>query len=356
MGNITYKCPTCGGDMGFDAQSQNWKCLYCDDIFTLEELNAKGRNTVDEQKIEKHTELSEDEKAAAVSTDGTVGKDLVQYTCSHCGAEIVTDRATSASICAFCGNPIIMSEQVVGDFAPQYVIPFKIDKSSVMESFRKFSKKPLTPKDFDPDRIVEKMQGIYIPFWLYSGTLDARICCDAEIKRVRRTSDYIYTDHLHYNVVRAGSLSFEKVPADASSKTDDAAMDSIEPYDFADIKPFNIGYLAGYLAERYDQDMLACRSRAEERIINTGKDELLKTCSYDSISVNDYQHNIEFSEAEYALMPTWLLYTKYKDKDYLFAMNGQTGKFIGNPPIDHAKLALYSGIPALLILLLFLLF
>lgn len=355
MANITYKCLICGGDLGFDAASQSWKCIYCDSVFTLEQLNEAGYNTIDEEKIETHRELDEDEKAVAVSDDGTIGKDLVQYKCSHCGAELITDRATAATICAYCGNPVIMSEQVVGNFAPKYVIPFKIDKSKVMEEFKKFSKKPLTPKDFDASNIVEKMQGIYIPFWLYSGTLSGRIKCDGINKKKHRQGDYEIIESMHYDVIRAGTINFENVPVDASSKTDDAAMDSIEPYDFNELKPFNIGYLAGYLAERYDEDDSVCRPRAEERMINSGQDELLKTCHYDNVHTLGYDHELDITSCEYALMPTWLLYTKYKDKDYLFAMNGQTGKFIGNLPIDRMKLLLYSGLTALITFLLFVL-
>ncbi len=356
MGNIIYKCLTCGGDLQFSAETQNWQCKYCDDVFTLEQLNEAGRNSVDEQKIDKHVEL-EGDKNQYQSTDGTVGKDLVQYRCSHCGAEIITDRATAATICVYCSNPIIMTEQVIGDFSPEYVVPFKIDKSKVMDSFKAFSKKPLTPKDFDCEKVVDKIQGVYIPFWLYSGTLTGSIRADGITKSSYTRGDYRITESRHHDVFRDGFLSFEKVPVDASNKTDDAAMDSIEPYNFEEMVPFNVGYLAGYLAERYDVDKDTCLKRADERIVNTGKDELLKTCQYDDIELKSYNHELDIQKAEYALMPTWLLYTKYKDKDYFFAMNGQTGKFIGNLPVDYLKLVLYSGVPSILlfIILLFIL-
>lgn len=82
--------------------------------------------------------------------------------------------------------------------------------------------------------------------------------------------------------------------------------------------------------------------RAKERIENTTRDELRKTCNYDSVDIRDYTKHTEIMDTKYAMLPTWLLYTTYKDKPYFFAMNGQTGKFIGNLPIDKAKLALYS--------------
>ena len=49
--------------------------------------------------------------------------------------------------------------------------------------------------------------------------------------------------------------------------------------------------------------------------------------------------------AKYALYPVWLLNTSYKGEKYTFAMNGQTGKFIGNLPVDNGKLAaLFAGL------------
>ena len=52
---------------------------------------------------------------------------------------------------------------------------------------------------------------------------------------------------------------------------------------------------------------------------------------------------LENGTVKYALLPVWLLNTTWKGKQYIFAMNGQTGKLIGDLPIDKAKLALYCG-------------
>ena len=42
------------------------------------------------------------------------------------------------------------------------------------------------------------------------------------------------------------------------------------------------------------------------------------------------------TEARYldALFPVWLLSTSWRGENYLFAMNGQTGKFVGDLPVD----------------------
>lgn len=339
--NISYKCPTCGAELFWSASKNCFECEYCEESFTLEQLQASGQTgDIDEQKAEKHQEVEEGEYNE--SSDGTVGKDLVKYTCSHCGAEIITDRATAATICVYCGNAVIMSEQVINDFKPDYVIPFKVEKKKVMEAFKKFAKKPLTPKAFDCDKVVDKMQGVYIPFWLYSGKCRGNIVGEGINKRKWRSGNYEYTERKYYHVARDGTLAFEKVPVDASSKTDNDAMDSIEPFDYGELKPFTTAYLSGFLAERFDEDSKVCYPRAELRIANSTKDALVDSCKYDDVNVKSYKKDIDIKDTEYALLPTWLLYTTYEDKKYFFAMNGQTGKFIGNLPIDTVKLVVYS--------------
>ena len=343
MANISYKCPTCGAEIFWSAEKGCFDCKYCGDSFTIEQMKEAGAivdQEIDENKAEKHEEIVEGEYTE--SNDGTVGSDLVKYTCSHCGAEIITDRSTAATICVYCGNAVIMSEQIIKGFAPDYVIPFKIQKDKVMDAFKKFSKKPLTPNDFDCDKVLEKMQGVYIPFWLYSGKCNGVMSGEGINERSWTSGNYRYTEKKYYDVMRDGTVAFQKVPVDASSKTEDDAMDSIEPYDFKEMVDFTPAYLSGFLAERYDEDSAKCFPRAKERIENTTLDELIKSCSYDRVEVKNYNHETVIDETKYAMLPTWLLYTTYKDKKYFFAMNGQTGKFIGNLPISKAKLIIYS--------------
>ncbi len=347
MANISYKCPTCGAEIFWDASAGKFLCKYCGDEFTMADMEASGQavSAVDSQHVEHHEEIVNNEYTS--STDGTVGSNLVKYKCSYCGSEIITDRATAATVCVYCGNAVVMGEQLINDFAPDYVIPFKIDKSRVMQAFKDFSKKPLTPKAFDPEKVVEKMQGVYIPFWLYSGECEG--CMDAEgvNEKTTRQGNYRVVEKSIYNVLREGKVRFKNVPVDGSSKTDDAAMDSIEPYDYKDMVPFKPAYLSGFLAERFDEDAEKCFERAKVRIENTTLDKLKASAPYDNITVRTYNKNIKKEKPKYALLPTWLLYTVYNGEKYFFAMNGQTGKFIGNLPIDKGKLTFCSILGAI---------
>jgi hypothetical protein len=56
--------------------------------------------------------------------------------------------------------------------------------------------------------------------------------------------------------------------------------------------------------------------------------------TYDSVTTEWSSVDIQNGKAKYALYPVWMLSATYKGKPYTFAMNGQTGKLVGDLPMD----------------------
>ena len=140
----------------------------------------------------------------------------------------------------------------------------------------------------------------------------------------------------HYDVRRAGTVRFERVPVDASSKMPDDHMDAIEPFDYKELKPFSTAYLPGFLADKYDVSVQDCAERADSRC-ETSAVELMEQDArgdYTSCTVESRNVTLHRGKVHYALMPVWLLSTKWNGKSFLFAMNGQTGKLVGDLPLD----------------------
>ena len=149
---------------------------------------------------------------------------------------------------------------------------------------------------------------------------------------------------LIFTLLAAMLLSAATALAAVPSIMDDAFMESIEPFDYSEMVPFATGYMAGYLADKYDVDADAAVVRADERI-NTSAERCLAMAvnGYDSVnSENDYAFTKKASDVHYAMVPVWILTTRYKDEPYTFMMNGQTGKVVGSLPIDYGKLRNYS--------------
>ena len=155
---------------------------------------------------------------------------------------------------------------------------------------------------------------------------------------VYEAGDYEITETRHYHVVRAGSLAFEKIPVDASSKMPDDHMDSIEPFDYAQLRPFSTAYLPGYLADKYDVTIDDSRDRADTRCRETLAQALRDTVTGYGACVTEREDiALRRGKVHYALLPVWMLSTKWRGQDFLFAMNGQTGKLVGDLPTDRGR-------------------
>ena len=173
------------------------------------------------------------------------------------------------------------------------------------------------------------------PYTLFDADADAQIRYKAT--KLRRWSDsrYNYTETSFFSVVRGGSIGFERVPVDGSSKIDDTLMESLEPYNFADAVDFQTAYLAGYLADKYDVDADASINRANERIKKSTEDAFRNTVEgYTSVIPETTNVQLQNGKAKYALYPVWILNTTWNGQKYTFAMNGQTGKLVGDLPMD----------------------
>ncbi|MDD6278517.1 MAG: hypothetical protein PUA81_01830 [Oscillospiraceae bacterium] len=326
-----YKCPCCGGAIAFDSTLQKMKCPFCDTEFEMETLANYDSELKNTQPDDMTWENTAGEKWQQDEADG-----LRTYVCESCGGEIVGDENTAATSCPFCDNPVVMTGQFSGALKPDYVIPFKLDKKAAKEALLKhYGNKKLLPRAFKDENHIDEVKGIYVPFWLFDADADANIRYKAT--RVRKHSDdnYDYTETSYYIVRRGGSISFEHVPVDGSDKIADELMESIEPFDFSDAVDFNTAYLAGYLADKYDVDSEQSVERANQRIKQSTTDAFAATVKgYTTVEPDATSIQLKNGSAKYALFPLWLLNTTWNGQKYTFAMNGQTGKLVGDLPLD----------------------
>ena len=333
-----YQCPACTGPLQFSPETGKLECEYCGSGYSVEEVEAL------------YAAKNEKAKAQADVADSQWGEDAAKmraYSCPSCGAELICDETTAATSCPYCGNPTVVPGQFSDERKPDYVIPFRMDKEQAMDALRRHYKgKPLLPKAFASENHIQDIKGVYVPFWLFDGKAAADVTFEATRSRTTTTPNERITTTEHYQVRRAGTVEFERVPVDGSTKMPDAHMDAIEPYDYEQLEPFSLSYLPGFLAERYDVNAEESAKRADERCRNSAVDAMRQSVSgYDTCSVRHSNVQLSREEAKYALMPVWMLSTKWGEDSYLFAMNGQTGKLVGDLPISKGKLAAwFAGI------------
>ena len=345
---LDYKCPYCGGKMEFDTKLQKMKCPYCDSTMEMSEMQGKdeGLNAPASgaAPTEDNIQWNADAGASWTNEDG-----MAVFTCKSCGGEIISDENTVATACPFCGNPVVLSGRVGGMLKPDFVIPFKLDKAAAKEKLKAYVKsKKFAPNAFSSENKLDEIKGVYVPYWLFDS--DAFGTSTYTGTKIRCWSDrnYDYKETSVFSISRSGSMRFENIPVDGSTKIPDELMESIEPFDFKDAVSFQTAYLSGFLADKYDVTREESFPRATERLKESVDSTLRSTVDgYTTLTTDNTIVNTGNASSKYALYPVWLLNTSYRGEKYTFAMNGQTGKFIGNLPASNAKFAaLFGGLAA----------
>ncbi|MCQ2541896.1 MAG: hypothetical protein MJ112_06335 [Lachnospiraceae bacterium] len=335
-----YKCEACGGPLAFDAATGKLKCDYCQSLYSVEEV--KARYAKENQQI-----VDEAEGGAAVKDEYfNVADGMKAYQCKSCGAELITDPTTTATSCPYCGNTAIIPQQMHDLMKPKFVLPFKVEKQAVVNKLSSYYKgKKLLPSSFGSTNHINEVKGVYVPFWLYSGTVEADCTFNCEeVKETKNETEKIITTK-HYVVKRKGTCDFTNIPTDASNSMPDDLMDSIEPYDFKDLKNFEMEYLLGFIADKYDVEAKDClgraRNRAEESAIQAAADTV---GNYDNVSEVRAARHVAYrkEKQEYAMLPVWLLSSQWNGQNFLFAVNGQTGEMTGNLPVDKTKQLIFN--------------
>ena len=364
-----YQCPACTGPLHFESSTGKLQCDYCGSVFTPAEIDAMyaAQNAAAEAAVQAETaqaaaQTPQDSAADegwnvsdAGSDWGDEAASLRAYNCPSCGAELICEETTAATSCPYCGNPTVIHSQLGGILKPDYVIPFKLDKKAAVAALKKhYGRKIFLPRAFSSENHIQEIKGIYVPFWLFSATADGTARYQATRSHTHTEGDYLVTTTEHYDVVRSGTAPFDRIPVDGSSKMPDAHMDSIEPFDYSEMTDFSLSYLPGYYADKYDVSAGECMERADSRCRRTMEELLMRDVrGFESVVPMGSDIRLRSSSVKYALLPVWLLSTKWHNKDYLFAMNGQTGKLIGDLPVSKGRyFAVFFAVFAALMLLL----
>lgn len=330
-----YKCPSCGGKVVFDTQSQKLKCPFCGNLYDV--------NFFDQDAYEEKPEGITDNLVWEDAASNLMDDEVAVYQCTQCGGEIIADATTGATKCPFCDSPVVIIDKFKGELKPDYVIPFKFGKNAAKKALQDFYKdKKLLPKSFSKETTLKEIKSVYVPFWLY----DAKVNADATFSGTQSFShiegDYEVTETKHYDLYRAGKMEYNAIPVDGSTKFVDEMMESIEPFNMNEAVPFNSSYLSGYSADRYDVPVEESIDRANERLRQSVKDTLYsQIVGYSNVVCNHCNIDLLKGSSHYALYPVWFLTAVWKDKKYFFVINGQTGKIAGDLPMSWSQFFKY---------------
>lgn len=351
-----FKCPACTAPLHFSEETGRLECDYCGSSFSVEEMESRSAEK-EQQAAEAFEKAAAEAKADAKNWDGPDAQDswgeagthLKTYSCPSCGAELICDEATAATSCPYCGNNAIIPGQFRGALKPELVIPFQIGKDEAVKALKAHYKgKPFLPKSFSDENHIQEIKGIYVPFWLFDGQAEADVSFAATRSTVMVTGRERITTTRHFDVRRAGTVSFEKIPVDASKKMPDDYMDSLEPFRYDAMVPFSTAYLPGFFADIPDVSIEECSLRAELRATDTAVESMSRQVSgYETCVPTRKDAQLRRGKVRCALLPVWLLSTQWQGQNFLFAMNGQTGKMVSDLPVSKKRYwAWWGGLTA----------
>ncbi len=298
-------CSRCGANIEFMPATQKFHCNHCGADSDIQEYEG-----------------------ITIENDGTQNYD--ECTCSSCGAKLIVGENTTITVCAYCGSNQIIKNRFVGEFKPDEIIPFQIDQSKFINVYRSFvAKKKFAPDEFRFNTKITEIKGLYVPYYIF--ILNSKTYARGE-------GYYSNDDHTEYMYFEERFRAKFLSPQDASTRLNDDMMTSLEPFDFSVLKKFHPAYLNGFSAENGDEDLNELEQKAWKRSAVETRTLVNKRLEKYSFHRGKVETGFEQISRKYVLLPVWFFSTKYQDKIYNYALNGQTGKVVGEIPLSESKM------------------
>ncbi|MBE7069971.1 MAG: hypothetical protein E7386_05675 [Ruminococcaceae bacterium] len=317
----SVKCPTCASNISYMPEVKGMMCRNCGNIYdanTMEIMGSFGTGG-------EHDYVGEQD----ISAEDRTRHEIV---CNSCGAQLITDENTMSTMCPFCGSPALITRRMTREFKPDYIIPFKIDKHQATKNMMDWiSSRKYTPWGFKSKCRLTKMTALYVPFWLLDCHVNTEITGTGKFDRGASKVVYEVNAKLTYYV--------KGVPFDGAAKIANKLMEAIEPFDYSELVSFDNKYLQGFYADKYDKRPIDLADKMFSRLdsFSLAETETIGM-KYDEYEVRPEKTFSWMSDVKtrYCLLPVWFMTVEFEDRQYQFAVNGQTGEASGQMPTTSA--------------------
>ncbi len=318
------KCPSCGADMIYDAESGKLLCEHCG---TQKEIAGKTSEELDFERL---------------LTDKGGWKESHVFRCENCGAQEVLDKNEIAKQCPFCGATNIVETSELPDIRPNAVVPFRVALKDAASAVKTWVRKRLfAPQKFRKSAKPEKMQGVYMPafsfdsqtYSYYTAVLGKHYYVTRRVNgktvQERRTR--------YFTVSGNFDMFFDDVLIQASGSIDQKSLNKLQPFQTNDSREYTGAYLSGYTATQNSKSGLECWEEAKDVIAGRLRSAILSRYVYDEVSsfrISTQYAGITF---KYILLPVYVGHCKWHTKIYNFFVNGLNGKVTGKAPVSPLK-------------------
>ncbi len=342
-----HSCPACGADAAWNAAKQALVCGYC--------------GTVSPAKLASDGSLVEEKDLATALRNTPAHRkgweaERVAVKCQSCQAISLFDPKRVAQNCEFCGSPQVVAQtEGRSPIVPESVLPFKIPEATVRESVRRwYASRWFAPNRLNKLALTDRVHGLYVPYWTFDSQVAARWQAEA--------GDYYYENETRNGkTVRvqktrwrhvSGSLEhfFDDVPVPATRGIDHGLLHEIEPFPSEGLLPYDPGYVAGWVVEQYQIDLVAAAEHARAAMDHQLRGLCAAQIRADTHRNLQVQADYSAQTFKHVLAPVWLVSYTYGAKVFQVVVNGFTGKIAGKHPWSWVKI-LFAALAVITILL-----
>jgi hypothetical protein len=264
-----FTCPACGGEAIWDPRKQKLVCPFCGSESTAK-LPAGG--DIAEHDLAEALRAMLQPAGGAVVAIAAPGDAQRQVRCQSCNAISVLGPSRQAQVCEFCGSAELVSyDQTHEMITPESVLPISVTEDSARDRIRAwYGKLWLAPGALKRRALTDTAKGIYLPYWTFNAHVDATWTAEAG-HYYWTTETYREGRQVRTRQVRqirwepaAGRIShqFDNDLVCASVGVHPGLMRGVEPFPMNALKPYDAGYVSGWVVERYQIDLADAAQRA----------------------------------------------------------------------------------------------
>ncbi len=343
-----YACAACGAEAVWTPAKKALVCAFCGTV-------SPAELAVDGSGIREH------DLAAALRATGDAQRgwaaEKVSVRCQSCQAISVLDPGRAAQRCDFCGSAqVVAYEQMKAPIRPESVLPCAIAEPQVRESIRKwYGSRWFAPNRLARSAMTDTLHGVYLPYWTFDAQVEADWTAEAghyyytteTFRNAQGKTETRQVRHVRW-VPASGHVSrfFDDELVPASKGVDPGLLRSVEPFPTADLKPYDAGYVSGWVVEQYQIDLIAAAGHA--RTAMQQKTEAACAAEIPGDTHRNLHVDADYSRQtfKHILAPAWLLTYTYGAKVFPVVVNGVTGAIAGKHPLSWVKI-LFAALGAI---------
>ena len=203
-----------------------------------------------------------------------------------------------------------------------------------------------------------------MPFWLFS--MLAESVWSARIGEYwYRTETYTTTDKDGKTVTRTRTVrETEWWPLDgrhhryytgylvsASRGLSQAEVEQVRPFHLAALQRYQAYFLAGWSCEEYSVARSPATETAHTAFTTREQQHIAAFLPGDTYSGLHVDTQLTHVDADLVLLPVYLLRYQYRDKQYRFIINGQTGRIVGQKPLSPWRVGILVAVIVVVVVL-----